>query len=148
MFFFTRWTHPTPQPNVNERVLRSIKVDMCYLGTFLSAPTLVGYEYLRSVRDDRQIQIVHVAISLVLFEARSNILFINKVNILVLATWLYRPKIVLSIEPNVDNILWARNPMLFALFFFGCPFLDPPPNHIHSSIGVQRFAMLELGTST
>ena len=58
---------------------------MCYLDILLLVPTSRKILTPQSMRVDQQIQIVHVAICLELFESHSNISRINKVNIFVLA---------------------------------------------------------------
>ena len=72
-----------------------------------------------------------MAICLTNYVAHMNILFIIKVNILVLIEWSYRsPKIMLTTEPRMVSIYWAHRPICFEHMSFWCSFLDPHPTHI------------------
>ena len=81
-----------------------------------------------------------------------NVLFITKVKILVLIEWSYMPPppIVLTIEPRMLSIFWARSPISFKHMSFWCPFfLDILlRSTYHSNTGIHIIAMLRLGTST
>ena len=79
------------------------------------------------VWDNQQSQIVHVAICIRINKAHMNILFIIKVNILMLIKWSYRsPNIMLTIEPRIVSIFWACGPISFRhMMSFWCPLLNP-----------------------
>ena len=61
---------------------------------------------LQLVQNDQQIQIVHVAICLIFFRARMNILYITNVKILVLMKYSYKgpPISCVTIEPRMLRI--------------------------------------------
>ena len=77
------------------------------------------------------------------------ILFINKLNILMLIKWSSgSPQYLLIIEPKMTSIFWAHRPISFEFVSLWYPFLDPHLTTYVSNTGVQIIAVLELGTST
>ena len=78
-----------------------------------------------------------VATFLIIFGAHMNILFIVKVNILVLIKWSYRsPQLCWLTESRMVIIFWARRPISFTHMSFWYLFLGPHQITYHSNIGV------------
>ena len=107
------------------------KVDVCYLDTFLFAPTSRMIWNKQSLRDHLQIQITPVVVRLTIFGAHMNILFIIKVKILVLIKWSYRSpqsRWLLSLEQLAYILSTKCN--LFWTYVFLLSVLRPTSNHI------------------
>jgi hypothetical protein len=67
-----------------------IKVDVCYLNTFLFGPTSGRIWNIQLVWDKKHVQIVSGAICHIISGAHMDILFIVKLKILMLIKWSYR----------------------------------------------------------
>ena len=124
-----------------------LKVHVCCLDIFHSAPTSRRIWIIQLMRDDHQNQIVHVIITcLIIFRAHMNILFI--INILWSLSGHIGPPIHVGYWPRMVNKFWTCPPISNKYMSFGCLFLDPHLTTYHSIIGVHIVAMLKLGTST
>ena len=55
---------------------------------------------------------------------------------------------MLTTEPRMGSIFWARRPVFFKHISFRCPFLEPYLITYHSNIGNQIIVVFNLGTST
>ena len=66
------------------------KVDVCYLDTFLSAPTCCRIRNMQLKWDDEKIQTVPVAICFMISGACMDILCIIKVKFLILIKWSHK----------------------------------------------------------
>ena len=82
---------------------------------------------MRLIPDGWQIQIKTIAIILTIFGAQMNILFVIKVNNLVLIKWSYVSPIMLTTEPRVIIIFWAHSLISFKHLI---SVLGAKPNHM------------------
>ena len=86
-----------------------------------------------------------VAIFLIALEIdHMNILFMIKVKILMFVKWSYRsPLITQTMEPRMNKIFWAHNPISFKHISVWCPFWDLHLTTHHSNVGAHILEVLE-----